>query len=79
MLDANPKVLKAWVREHRVGTLEIKKRGIDVDPAELRKKLQPKGPNSATLLLARTQDGTRALVVRRVPSPGVQQSGGQAR
>lgn len=79
VLDANPKVLKAWVREHRVGTLEIKKRGIDVDPAELRKKLQPKGPNSATLLLARTQDGTRALVVRRVPSPGVQQSGGQAR
>lgn len=65
-LDFNPKTLKAWVRENRVGTLEIKKRAIDVDPAELRKKLQPKGPNSATLVLARTPDGSRALVVRRL-------------
>lgn len=69
VLDANPKVLRAWVREHRVGTLEIKKRALDVDPAELRRRLQPKGPNSATLVLARTQDGTRALVVRRVEAP----------
>ncbi|MEL4358109.1 MULTISPECIES: class I SAM-dependent methyltransferase [unclassified Luteococcus] len=67
-LDFNPKLLKAWVREHRVGTLEIKKRAIDVDPAELRKKLQPKGPNSATLVLARTPDGARALVVARLVS-----------
>lgn len=67
-LDLNPKTLKAWVREHQVGTLEIKKRATDVDPAELRRQLKPKGPNAATLVLARTQDGTRALVVRRVPS-----------
>lgn len=65
-LDFNPKTLKAWVREHRVGSLEIKKRAIDVDPAELRKKLQPKGPNQATLVLVRTREGARALVVRRV-------------
>ncbi|GAA1389047.1 THUMP-like domain-containing protein [Luteococcus peritonei] len=64
-LDLNPKLLKAWVREHRVGTLEIKKRALDVDPAELRRKLQPKGPNSATLVLARTPAGSRALVCRR--------------
>ncbi|MEL4505123.1 SAM-dependent methyltransferase [Luteococcus sp. H138] len=68
VLDNNPKTLKAWVREHRVGTLEIKKRALDVDPAELRKKLQPKGPNSATIVLARTPDGARALMVRRTPS-----------
>ncbi len=66
VLEYNPKLLKAWVREHRVGTLEIKKRGIDVDPAELRKRLQPKGPNKATLVLARTPEGARALVVRRI-------------
>lgn len=79
VLDAHHRVLKAWVREHKVGTLEIKKRALDVDPAELRKKLQPKGPNSATIVLARTQDGTRALVVRRVPTSGRNGSGGQAR
>ncbi|WP_420174613.1 THUMP-like domain-containing protein [Luteococcus sp. OSA5] len=65
-LDFNPKTLKAWVRERRIGTLEIKKRALDVEPAQLRRKLQPKGPNSATVVLARTQEGTRALVVRRL-------------
>ncbi|MGO4955932.1 class I SAM-dependent methyltransferase [Luteococcus sp. Sow4_B9] len=64
-LDYNPKTLKAWVREHRVGTLEIKKRALDVDPAELRKRLQPKGPHQATIILVRTPAGARALVVRR--------------
>lgn len=65
-LDFNPKLLKAWVRDNRIGTLEIKKRAIDVDPAELRKRLAPRGPNSATLVLARTVQGSRALVCRRV-------------
>lgn len=66
VLDLNQKVLKAWVREHNVGTLEIKKRGIDIDPAEFRKRLQPKGSKQATLVLARTIDGARALVVQRI-------------
>lgn len=65
-LPFNPKVLKAWVREHRVGTLEIKKRAVDVDPAQLRKRLQPKGPNQATLVVTPTVDGTRVLVCRRL-------------
>jgi hypothetical protein len=48
-----------------VGTLEIKKRGVDVDPAELRRRLQPSGPASATLVLSRTPAGAVALVVQR--------------
>ena len=33
--------------------LEIKKRGIDIDPAVLRKQLKLDGPNSATIVLSR--------------------------
>jgi SAM-dependent methyltransferase len=59
------KPLRRWVREHGVGTLEIKKRGLEVDPAELRRRLQASGPASATLVLTRTPSGAVALVVRR--------------
>lgn len=65
ILDFNPKVLKAWVRTDRVGVLEIKKRAVDIDPAQLRRSLKPSGPNAATLIVARTTAGTKALVCRR--------------
>ena len=66
-LDAGEKTLRAWVRDNRVGVLEIKKRALDVDPAALRRRLKLSGPNQATLILARTVAGARAFVVRRVP------------
>jgi hypothetical protein len=50
-------VLKRWVREHEVGTLEIKKRGTDVTPEQLRRQLAPRGPNRATLVVTRTAPG----------------------
>lgn len=53
--------LRAWVREHEIGTLEIKKRGIDITPEALRPKLKLSGPNSATLILTRLGAGRRAL------------------
>ena len=65
VLRAGEKALRRWVREHAVGTLEIKKRGVDVDPAVLRRRLAPRGPGAATLVLSRTPDGAVALVVRR--------------
>lgn len=67
VLPYDARTLRAWVRDNDIGTLEIKKRAIDVDPAELRRQLKPRGRNSATLLLARTVVGTRALVCRRMP------------
>jgi len=60
------KALRAWVREARIGVLEIKKRGIDVDPAELRKRLRLAGPNAATLMISPTPNGAIALVVERI-------------
>lgn len=67
VLDAGEKSLRAWVRREGIGTLEIKKRGVDVDPAVLRRRLKPSGSQSATLVLTPTAHGVRALVVRRLP------------
>ena len=52
-LPYKDKVLRAWVRDNAVGTLEIKKRGVDLDPAQLRKRLSPTGTNRATLIVTR--------------------------
>jgi SAM-dependent methyltransferase len=62
------KVLRGWVREAEIGILEIKKRGIDVDPADLRKRLRLAGPNTATLVISPTPKGAIAAVVRRAPA-----------
>ena len=61
--------LRQWTRQHRIGTLEIKKRGIDLDPAVLRRRLKLRGTGSATVIVTRTTDGAVFLVVRRVPAP----------
>jgi SAM-dependent methyltransferase len=56
VLDTLPyslKRLRAELRHRQVGIVEIKKRGVDVDPARLRRELKPQGPNSLTVLLAR--------------------------
>ncbi|HEY9477371.1 MAG TPA: class I SAM-dependent methyltransferase [Microbacteriaceae bacterium] len=48
-----------------IGTLEIKKRGVDVDPARLRTKLSLKGAERATLILTRVAGRHTALLVER--------------
>ncbi len=65
VLPYDVKTLRAWVREHRVGVLEIKKRGVDLDPATLRKQLKPAGAAMATLVVTPTPAGVRVLIVRR--------------
>ena len=56
------KKLKAYLRERGIGTLEIKKRGSDIVPEELRKELSPKGEGAATLIVTRVGDAHRVLV-----------------
>jgi len=60
-LPANAKALAGALRERGVGTLEIKKRGIDVDPAALRRRLALHGDDAATLILTRV--GTRRIAI----------------
>jgi hypothetical protein len=56
------KKLKAYLRDRNIGTLEIKKRGVDVVPELLRKELNLKGEIAATLILTRVGDDHRALL-----------------
>jgi arsenate reductase-like glutaredoxin family protein len=60
------KKLKAYVRENNIGILEIKKRGSDISPEELRKQLAPKGEGVATLIVTRVGDAHRVLVAQPI-------------
>jgi hypothetical protein len=59
------KRLRAELHRREVGIVEIKKRGVDVDPARLRVELKPSGPNSLTVILARA--GAHRLAVLAQP------------
>ena len=63
------KRLKRELAARGIGSLEIKKRGVDVDPAQLRKKLALKGSASATLILTRVAGRHTALLCERVAFP----------
>ena len=58
--------LRKELASRGTGRLEIKKRGVDVDPAQLRKKLALKGDKSATLFVTRVAGRHTALLAERV-------------
>lgn len=65
-LPAKEKELRRALAARDIGTLEIKKRGVDVDPAALRKRLKLKGKSSATVFLTRDARGDHiALLAER--------------
>jgi SAM-dependent methyltransferase len=59
------RLLKKELATRKIGTLEIKKRGMDVDPAALRTKLSLKGDATATLILTRSGGKRVALLAER--------------
>ncbi|CAL9552880.1 class I SAM-dependent methyltransferase [Streptomyces griseomycini] len=63
-LPFNAKRLKALLRERRVGTLTVKKRGSAVEPEELRRKVLPKphGTGSVTVFLTRVAGAPTMLL-----------------
>ena len=60
------KVLAKELKARGIGTLEIKKRGVDIDPAEFRKRLGLTGKNSATLFLTRLGERRVAILAQRL-------------
>ncbi len=60
------KTLKRELAARGIGKLEIKKRGVDVDPAEFRTRLALKGDAAATLVLTRIGGDRVALLAERV-------------
>jgi SAM-dependent methyltransferase len=62
-LPYREKQLKAALRERHVGTLTIKKRGVDISPDELRTRLALRGDRTATIVLTRLAGEGVALLV----------------
>lgn len=65
-LPADERHLRQALQARGVGTLEIKKRGVDVDPAALRTRLKLKGDDAATIVLTREEGRHVALLVERL-------------
>ena len=65
-LPNDVKALARALRERGIGTLEIKKRGVDIDPATLRTKLKLRGSASATLIVTRVGDRRLTLLADRL-------------
>lgn len=66
VLPSDEKKLRLALQERNIGTLEIKKRGVDIDPAALRVRLRPKGTQSATIIVTRAEGQRVTLLVERV-------------
>lgn len=67
VLPAREKDLRVALAKRDIGVLEIKKRGADVDPAALRKRLKLRGKAHATLFLTREAGAHVAYLAERVP------------
>lgn len=58
----NLKKLRAYLREHQVGNVTVKKRGVPITPEELIPQLKLKGTETRTLVLTRFE-GVRIVLV----------------
>lgn len=65
-LPTDERRLRQALQARGVGVLEIKKRGIDVDPAKLRTRLRLRGDVSATIVLTRVGGRHTTLLIERV-------------
>ena len=63
-LPYREKSLRAALRERGIGRLTIKKRGVDIVPEELRKRLALAGDNEATIVLTRVAGRGAVLLVQ---------------
>ena len=66
VLPLDEKRLAAWCRDHDIGIVEIKKRGVDITPEALRPKLKLKGAGAVTMVLTKVGDARRALICRPI-------------
>jgi SAM-dependent methyltransferase len=66
VMPLDQRTIAQRMKELGVGTLEIKKRGVDVDPAQFRTKLKLTGKKSATLILTRIGSGRGAILADRL-------------
>ncbi len=66
LLPLRTRTLSQHLRTQNIGQLEIKKRGIDIDPDTFRRNLKLRGDNAATLLLTNIAHRPTAILARRM-------------
>jgi hypothetical protein len=66
ILPSDESKLKKELRRRGIGRLEIKKRGVDIDPATLRRRLSLSGEAEATLVMTRVKGRHTAILAERV-------------
>ncbi len=72
ILDSIPFDLRksrALLRRHDIGPLEVKKRGVKIEPNVVRRKVQGKGSRQATLVIAPGNGSVRAILCQRHIAP----------
>ena len=62
VLPLDEKTIRGYCHKNNFGILEIKKRGVDITPEQLRPKLKLKGSASATLILTKVGSSRQAIV-----------------
>jgi hypothetical protein len=65
VLPFDVRTLRAALGERRIGNLEVKKRGVIIDPAAVRRQLQGRGDESAVLIISPCAGAVRAILARR--------------
>ncbi len=66
VLPYHVREIKAWLTARHIGQLEIKKRGVPLEPEKVRRELAVAGDESATVLLAKIGGRVQAIVARRL-------------
>ncbi len=66
VLPLDPKHLRDAIRDRGIGNLEVKKRGVKIDPEEVRKQIHPRGDQAATLIITPVKKKIMAILAQRV-------------
>jgi hypothetical protein len=69
VLPLDLKRLRRELTARGIGALEIKSRGVDLSPEQVRARLRLKGDERATVLMAGGYGAARAIVARRTGNP----------
>ena len=65
VLPLRIKPVRQWLHDRGIGRVEVKKRGVDIDPQRLAAELEGPGEDHATLLIFRKREKTTAIIARR--------------
>jgi len=69
VLPLDERRLRTLLRQRNVGRLEVKKRGVSLDPLAVQRKLRGSGTHEATLLITPLKGSVHAIVAQRVKAP----------